>query len=158
MLIRRANLTDCDAIRQVFYQSIMAIRVADYTPAHLHAWAARQNLRALWKSKLAQQECFVAEHAGEILGFGSLDGKAWLDLLYIAPQAQGRGLATQLLAQLEMRASHLNFPEIWVDASVVARAFLSRRGFILHQVHAKFLDDLTFMNSLMFKQVKPALG
>lgn len=157
LLIRRANLSDCDAMRHVFYQSIMAIRVADYTAAHLTAWAAKHDMQALWETKVAQQYCFVAEQAGEILGFGSLDGEAWLDLLYVAPQAQRQGLATQLLAQIEVLASQLNFPQIWVDASVVARTFLINHGFVLHEIYAKSLGDLTFMNSLMFKHIKSHL-
>ncbi|MDD2815620.1 MAG: GNAT family N-acetyltransferase [Thiotrichaceae bacterium] len=132
----------------------MAIRVTDYTQAHLNAWAAKHNARTLWENKLEQQYFFVAEQSGEILGFISLDTNAWLDLLYVAPQAQRQGVAAKLLEQTEMLASHLNFPQIWVDASVIARDFFIVQGFMLNEVYPKSLGNLTFMNSIMFKYVK----
>ena len=127
VMIRRANLADCNAIRTVFYRSIMAIRVTDYTQAHLNAWAGKHDAVRLWENKVEQQYFFVAERSGEILGFSSLDSHAWLDLLYVAPQAQGQAVAAKLLAQIELLASHLNYPEIWVDASVLARLFDNSR-------------------------------
>jgi hypothetical protein len=62
--------------------------------------------------------------------------------------------AAKLLEQIEVLASDLNFPQIWVDASVIAREFLITRGFMLNDVYAKSLGDLNFMNSIMFKYVK----
>ena len=68
----------------------------------------------------------VAEHEGRVAGFLALAGD-WVEHLYVAPGAQGRGLGSALLAQAQGRRERL---QLWVfQRNTRAIAFYEHHGF-----------------------------
>jgi GNAT superfamily N-acetyltransferase len=71
----------------------------------------------------------VAEHGARVVGVLVLDGDL-VDQLYVAPEAQGRGVGSRLLALAKERR-----PEglrLWVFVTnTAARAFYEARGFVV---------------------------
>lgn len=65
----------------------------------------------------------------EWLGFLGLDGE-WIEMLFVAPDAQGRGVGTALIEQaLRSGARRVTVNE----QNVAARAFYERRGFSVYE-------------------------
>lgn len=65
----------------------------------------------------------------EWLGFLGLDGE-WIEMLFVAPEAQGRGVGTALIDQaLRSGAFRVTVNE----QNTAARAFCERRGFAVYE-------------------------
>lgn len=125
LALRQAGPGDAPAIAGLY----TAARVAavPMMPAALHtgeedrAWFATQLARA-------DREAWVAERAGELLGFALFDA-VWLDLLFIRPDTTGQGVGAVLLDLVKsLRPGGF---ALWVfESNTGARRFYARHGLV----------------------------
>lgn len=127
MRIRPCREADLPALLDVFYRTVHTACAGDYTPAQLSAWAPETPDTARWAEKLRQETFLAAEGGGALLGFGALEG-AYLDLLYVLPDCQGRGVGSALCGFLEYLCPE---SRITVHASRTARPFFEAQGYRL---------------------------
>ena len=78
---------------------------------------------------LAEQDVVVAEVDGTVVGFSAV-AAGWLEHLYVAPEAQGRGAGSALLAAVLDRCGGSVDLRVFAR-NAAARAFYERRGFVL---------------------------
>jgi GNAT superfamily N-acetyltransferase len=126
-VVRPARTEDADAVADLF----LAARDAamPYLPKlhpgdDVHAWIA--------EVVLPQDEVWVAERNGRVLGFAALAGEM-LSHLYVAPDAQGAGVGRVLLAKaMERRPAGFR---LWVfQRNERARRFYESHGLELVQL------------------------
>src|SRR5579859_2559623 len=119
-MIRQAGPQDVDGIAAVFTRSFATL---DFLP-QLHT--PEQHHAFLGGRVLAEQEVWVAESDGRILGFLALDGDL-CTFLYVDPDEHGNGVGSALFAEAQhARPDGFRF---WVfQQNENARRFYANRG------------------------------
>lgn len=130
--IRHAFPEDAEALTEVTIRSITEICGAsgDYTPAQLEDWISNKTPIDFLKW-MANPELRV--YAGVLddrvagVGMFSLEGE--IQLLYLVPEAQGRGLGRALLKEMESEAEFLEISPLRLNATTVSVGFYERQGY-----------------------------
>lgn len=149
MTIRPCTPVDLPAVLQLFYDAVHTACAPHYTPAQLSAWAPEEPDTVRWADKLRQEMFLKAEEDGILLGFGALE-EDYLDLLYVRPDWQGRGVGTVLCDFLERGCTG---EILTVHASRAARLFFQHRGYRLVRAQQVSLRGQTLENFVMKKEL-----
>ncbi|WP_018759853.1 GNAT family N-acetyltransferase [Paenibacillus terrigena] len=132
--LRKYEDSDIEEIVTLFYETVHTINARDYSPEQLDVWASRDDQEtriAAWRSSLRRHMTYVAVMGDSIVGFADLTLEGYLDRLYVHKDAQGQGVATALVNTLESEAARLRIRGINTDASVTAKSFFERRGYVV---------------------------
>ena len=128
--LRDFRPADSATLGRLFYDTIHAINPRDYTALQIDAWAPAVPAPGHWAERARTRHIIVAEHETGVLGFVELrPADSYLDCLYVRHDAQGQGVATALVRELEAHARTLGICTVGVDASITARPFFERRGY-----------------------------
>lgn len=127
--LRRYVTEDLDAVIEVFQRAIREVASRDYDPAQVAVWSAVD--RNEWEPWRLTRPTWVAVHEDKVIGFTDLEADGHLDMMFVHPGYQGRGVASPLLAQVEVAAREQGLARIFAEASITARPFFLRRGFQL---------------------------
>ena len=121
MLIRPAAGSDAAGVTAVQLRS----RAAAPMPAGIHSEA---EVRAFLTGRIETDEVWIAEVAGEVVGYVRWT-PTWLDDLYVLPEHAGQGVGTALLDLV--KAQHPDGFGLWVfEMNTPARAFYARHGLV----------------------------
>jgi len=129
-MIRPYEHSDAAATLAVFISAVTETASADYTPEQVQAWAqpGRRDA-ATWHAAMLARCSIVATIGGELAGFSDVSPDGYLDMMFVSPRHQRRGVARQLLAHLEAQARGEGTPALSADVSITARPFFERHGF-----------------------------
>lgn len=128
MILRQYTSADCDALVQLFYDTVHTVNSRDYTKEQTDVWAPKNIDLAHWNRTLLAHYTLVAVENGKIVGFGDIDETGYLDRLYVHKDCQHRGIATALCDALEA-AYDDTLTTLCTHASVTARPFFEQRGY-----------------------------
>ena len=102
------------------------------------------------------QETVVAGVDGRPVGFMTLDlAKMHVDLLFVLPEMQGRGVADAMYLVLESRARLIGATCLTCDASHLAKPFLIRHGWDVVSSQTVERQGVTLENWRMEKRFPP---
>lgn len=121
---------DCDATIDIFLRGIREIASKDYSPAQVAAWAKMDD-RDGWAKRRSSRPTWVAECDGVRVGFSDLMPDGYLDMMFVHPDHQGIGVASILLQTVEAEARKSGLTRISTEASLTARPFFERKGFVI---------------------------
>jgi putative acetyltransferase len=127
--VRPYAAADLDRLIALFGNSVRTIARRDYTLDQVLAWAPEEIDREGWAMRLAASDTWVATHGDCVAGFTSLEPNGHIDLLYVHPDFQSRGVASMLLRRLDGSAEARGMVRLFTEASITARHFFERRGF-----------------------------
>ena len=128
--IRHVRADDAGALVDIFRSSVRGIARRDYSQDQVLAWAPDEIDIAGWEG-YAKRRAFIAEDDGGAAGFADLQSDGRVDMMYVHARCQGRGVASRLLSHVESVARGLDIKELYTEASITARPFFERRGFLL---------------------------
>ena len=128
--LRLATAEDCADIRRLFRDTILTVNTRDYDAAQVAVWSSSAELPDRWLDRIARQYFLLAERAGELAGFASLEEDC-LDLLYVHHAMQGQGVARLLAEAIEAEALRRGVRVLRSDVSITARPFFERRGYVV---------------------------
>jgi putative acetyltransferase len=146
---------DADATIDIFLRSVREVASRDYTPAQVTAWAQVED-RDAWARRRASRPTWIATCDGAPVGFSDLEADGHLDMMFVHPQFQGRGVASLLLATVERTAKAQAIPLITTEASVTARPFFLSRGFGVVAAQEVWRRGEAFRNFRMEKRLTHA--
>lgn len=129
MTIRPYRATDGPALLALFRASVRVLGLRHYTPAQVAAWAPDDLDEVRFLARRAAHQTFVAEADGQITGFADLEPDGHIDMFYLHPDHQGKGIATALYRKIEQTARQQALPRLTVDASLGARPVFEHWGF-----------------------------
>jgi ribosomal protein S18 acetylase RimI-like enzyme len=135
MQIRRARLSDAEAICAVHRRSIIELCIADHhnDPAILDAWLASktpENVRR-WIER-ADNNLFVAVEEEAILAVGCVTDAGEVTVNYVSPDRRFRGVSKAMLAQLEETARERGADRCTLVSTETARRFYRSAGYVEH--------------------------
>ncbi len=157
MKIRTATIEDLDQIRELFYETITTVNSKDYNPDQVAVWASGYENIEGWTAKINEQQFLVAENDGTITGFGSITNEGYLDFMYVHKDYQGRGIATKLLAKLEMLVNKMELTDLTSDVSITAKPFFLKHGFTVIEEQSVVVNGVTLTNYKMTKHLSRPL-
>ena len=126
MEIRRYKSVDLRQISRLFYETVHAVNIKDYTKEQVNAWATGRIDLKEWDASFQRHIAYVVTGNDLVVGFGDIDRTGYLDKLFVHKDFQGRGIATAICDRLENEAE---VECIRVHASITAKSFFERRGY-----------------------------
>jgi putative acetyltransferase len=150
-LIRRYEAADLDAVIGVFLQSIREIASHDYHAGQIDAWA--QADRAVWSRRRLDRPTWVAVIDATVAGFTDLESNGHIDMLFVHPEYQRKGVAAALLGEVERAARHQRLATLDTDASITARPFFEAQGFQVVRQQSAALRGQRLNNFRMEKRL-----
>ncbi len=151
MHIRLAEASDIPAIQALFRDTVLQVNARDYTEEQVSVWALQADLDFLWMEKLSETHFLLAILDERMAGFGSLTTDCNIEMLYTAVDAQGKGVASRLLAELESEARRRGNEWLVTDASLTALRVFERNGFEVIREQTVVLRGSPFINYKMIK-------
>lgn len=149
--VRRFRPGEASSLFELFRETIQRINCRDYSPSQIAAWSSNAIDLNLWEQQFCFRFTVVAELSGKITGFADLESNGHLDRFYVHADYQRQGIGQSLLSEIEQEARRLNLSQIFTEASITARPFFERHGFVLvarQEVHRR---GETFINYRMAK-------
>ncbi|WP_263146737.1 GNAT family N-acetyltransferase [Pseudomonas sp. RIT-PI-AD] len=125
--IRLARRSDAAAVSGVILAALRESNARDYS-AEVIARVETSFGPAAVERLIEQRQVYVALLEGRILGTASLDG-AVVRSVFVAPEAQGRGIGRALMAEVERAARAAGVRSLAVPASITAESFYAGLGF-----------------------------
>jgi putative acetyltransferase len=151
--IRDVRAGDAKAIIEIFRSSVRFVARRDYTQAQVVAWAPDEIDIAGWEVRYATRRAYLAEDESSPVGFADLEADGHVDMMYVHPRCQGKGVASALLSHLESVARGMGIQELYTEASITARLFFERRGFQLIEQQVVSTRGQNFINYRMKKRL-----
>lgn len=149
LTLRRCIPADGPALLALFLETIRTVNAADYGPEQVAAWAWDEIDPTLWSEKRAAQWTLVAEEEGRIRGFAGLLDEAWLEMFFVAADAQRRGVGRRLMEGMLAEARRRGWKRIESHVSLTARPFFERFGFEVVQPRVFLHRGVEMRNFLM---------
>jgi len=129
--VREYRSDDYERIIELFYDTVHSVNSIDYPEILLNAWAPKDIALYKLENRFLNNYTVVAETDGIITGFGNVHGKGYLDCLYTHKNYQRMGVATLIADDIEQYFYRDGIQIITTDASITAKPFFEKRGYIV---------------------------
>ena len=151
MNLREYHPDDWKEVVKLLYDTVHSINSADYTEVQLNAWVPQDmNLPELEK-RLSDTYSVVVEKEDIIVGFGNVNGIGYFDCLYTHKDYQRMGIASLIADDIEGYFCRQGIKIITVDASITAKPFFEKRGYVVLNKQTVVLRGQLFVNFKMQK-------
>jgi putative acetyltransferase len=126
--LRAGTLADAPAVARIMRAAIRGLSADSYTRAEVRAWSSLPPVYHRWAMTAGGERYFLAERAGEVVGYAALRD-AELTAVFIHPRAARGGVGTALVRRTERAARRSGATRLRVVAALGAISFYARLGF-----------------------------
>jgi putative acetyltransferase len=127
--VRSYQAADVATVVALFRASVRSIAARDYTPSQIRAWAPDVLDEQKFGHRCESKTTWVAEVDQRISGFSDLEPDGHIDMLYVHPDFERRGVARALLEHIELAARAVDLRRLYTEASITARPVFEVVGF-----------------------------
>ena len=120
--IRPYRASDLDGVMDLFLRAVRETASADYNEKQIDVWAQADPDE--WALARASRPTWVAFTGGKLAGFADLEKNGLIDMMFVHPDHQRKGVATALLARIEAEADEAGMLVLHTYASATGRPFL----------------------------------
>lgn len=155
LVIRPYEHSDAADTLAVFIAAVTETASADYTAEQVQAWAqpGRRDV-GTWHAAMLARNSIVATIGGELAGFSDVSPDGYVDMMFVSPRHQRRGIAGQLIARVEAHARSEATPALSADVSITARPFFERHGFTVEAEQRPVKAGVELTNFKMRKELR----
>lgn len=123
---------DREVLVHLFTQTVRIVNRIDYTSEQVLAWAPDPPDMQRWPSVFEPPvQTFVAEVAGNIVGFGQIARDGYINCFYVHADFQRVGVGRNLMIRLLEQAQTWHLDRLYSDVSLTARPFFAAFGFMV---------------------------
>lgn len=150
--LRRYEPIDAAVTLSIFTDAITQTAAAHYSPEQIEVWARSGRRDPLvWHEAMSRRASVVAVIDGEVVGFSDVDGNGYIDMLFVSPAVQRRGVARVLLGFIEQKARGEGIGVLSSDVSITACPFFEYIGFVIVREQQHVKEGVALTNYLMTK-------
>lgn len=150
MQLRRATAGDMEQLKTLYFNTILAVNSNDYTEEQVNVWASTADRTENLLRRIREQYFYVAfNNDGLITGFASLENNGYLDMMYVHKDFQRMGIATLLISKIFETAKKLNLSILTTEASITAKPFFEKHGFVVLEEQIVYIKDIPLINYRM---------
>ena len=121
-----------------------------YTKEEVEDWASCGDSVEHLKELLSHNHFIGAfDKANRMVGFSSMNKDGYLHSMFVHKDWQGKGVATQLLSEVERIAKQLGVVEITSEVSLTARPFFEKKGYEIVKIQKYRANKLELTNFIM---------
>ncbi len=150
--LRTYEEADLTEIGQLFYDTVHTVNAKDYSKEALDAWASGNIDEVKWHQSLLSHYSIIAKLNDKIVGFGDVEGN-YLDRLYVHKDYQNRGVGRAIAERLEDYAKQNKETTVTTYASLTARPFFEKRGYLIIEEQQVKRNDALLKRFRMVKEL-----
>ena len=150
--IRTLDEKDILQMRDLFCSTVLNVNTQDYTEEEAKDWASCGERTERWKELLAYNQYVGAFDEHDCLvGFASMNKDGYLHSMFVHKDFQHKGIATQLLLEVERIARQYGVIHITSEVSLTARPFFEKKGYEVVKIQKCQANKLELTNFVMRK-------
>ena len=149
MKFRRAEEGDLENILSLFKANVLANE--DYNMEQREIWASSTENKTMWLNKIKDQYFMLAFIDTKLVGFSSLCSMDYVDMMYVQKDEFGKGIAKQLLENIENEAKLNDLSQLFADVSVTGRGFFEKSGYHVVKTNRNIRKGIHLKNFRMKK-------
>ncbi|WP_294456246.1 GNAT family N-acetyltransferase [uncultured Bacteroides sp.] len=139
-------------MQNLFRSTVLNVNIKDYTKEEVEDWASCGVDIEHWKELLSSNQYVGAfNEQNYLIGFSSMNKSGYLHSMFVHKDWQGKGIATQLLSEVEKIARQYEVKEITSDVSKTARLFFEHKGYVVECEQKQHANRLKLTNYNMKK-------
>jgi putative acetyltransferase len=135
--VRAYGPEDAEPTWEAYFRAIRDTASKDYSPEQVAAWAPESVDLVEWNARRSAAHTSVATIERRVVGFSDVTDDGLLDMLFVHPDAGGRGVARALVDAVVAKARELGLSELHTHASRTARPAFERFGFEVERANAE---------------------
>jgi len=140
---------DAPALLALFRDTIRRVNCRDYSPRQIAAWSSDDIDPIAWSERFRGRFVVVAVAEERPVGFAELEPDGHIDRMYVAADHQGEGIGGKLLGEILAEAQCGGLRRLFVEASITARPFFERCGFVMLSEQVVIARGVEFVNYRM---------
>jgi putative acetyltransferase len=140
-------------MQSLFKNTIESVCINDYNPQQIAVWASSAQNKEKWVHKIQTQYLLIGELESKMVGFASLEGIDYFDLLYVHADYQSKGIARVLSDLIEREAKNRRAKSIHTNVSKTAYGFFTKRNYKLVSENHFTIHDVLISNYKMYKEL-----